>query len=126
MDKAQALQKFWESFGIPAYDENTVPTGENSPQTPYITYNSQTDSIGAILSLTGSIWYRSTSWALPEQKAAEIAQAVGGTGYYITAVDGGYLWITKGTPFAQRMADPEDDMIRRIYINLQGEFLTAY
>ena len=117
---------FWSGFGIKAYDENTVPTGENRPQMPYITYSVQTDSIGAILSLTGSIWYRATSWLMPEQKADEIARAVGGTGYYINHIDGGYLWITKGTPFAQRMSDPEDDMIRRIYIILHGEFLTAF
>jgi hypothetical protein len=40
--------------------------------------------------------------------------------------DGGRLYIAKGNPFAQRMADPNDDMIRRMYLNIQAEFLSAY
>lgn len=126
MTKAQAIQQFWSQFGVKAYDENTVPTGANAPQLPYITYSSKTDSIGAVLALTGSVWDRSSSWATVESLVDSIAEAVGKNGYYIAKVDGGYMWITKGTPFAQRMADPNDDMIRRVYINLQCEFLTAY
>lgn len=34
--------------------------------------------------------------------------------------------LKRGSPFAQRMSDPNDDMIRRIYINITAEFLTAY
>ena len=105
MNKAEALQQFWSSFGLKAYDESTVPTGENAPEPPYITYNVQTDSIGGILLLTGSIWYRTSSWK---------------------EIEGGYMRVQKGNPFAQRMADPSDDMIRRMYINITVEFLTAY
>lgn len=39
--------------------------------------------------------------------------------------DNGRLFITKGTPFAQRMTD-EDDMVRRIYINITAEYFSAY
>lgn len=126
MNKAEALHTFWSSFGLKAYDENTIPTGDKLPQLPYITYSTQTDSIGNILALTGSIWYRSSSWKEVEQKAEEVAEKVGKSGYYLCRLDNGYLWITKGTPFSQRMSDPADDMIRRVYINLHGEFLTAY
>ena len=34
--------------------------------------------------------------------------------------------LKRGSPFAQRMSDPNDDMIRSIYINITVEFLTAY
>ena len=95
MTKAQALHKFWSQFGIPAYDENTVPTGENRPLLPYITYSVKTDSIGGILALTGSVWDKGTSWKTVEELAEDIAEAVGKDGYYITRVDGGYLWINK-------------------------------
>ena len=37
---------------------------------------------------------------------------------------GGALWIRRGTPFAQHMAD-DDDTIRRIYLNLTAEYLSA-
>lgn len=125
MIKSEAIQQFWSSFGLKAYDATTVPTGEDAPELPYITYEVQTDSVGTILTLTGSLWYRSPSWRAITEKADEIAERIG-YGYYKVEVDGGYLWITKGQPFARRMSDPEDDMIRRIYIILNAEFLTAY
>ena len=125
MNKAEALQQFWSSFGLKAYDESTVPTGENAPEPPYITYNVQTDSIGGILLLTGSIWYRTSSWKEIEKKTEEVAKYIG-YGSCVKEIEGGYMRVQKGNPFAQRMADPSDDMIRRMYINITVEFLTAY
>lgn len=122
MDKSQALEKFWNSFGLPAYDENTVPEDATLPR---ITYSVSTDSFENVISLNASIWYRSTSWADISKKAEEI-------GEYITKmippsiqIDNGRLYLTKGSPFAQRMNDP-DDSIRRILLNIQAEFLTAF
>ena len=123
MDKAQAIHQFWSSFGLTAYDENTVP--ENA-EMPYITYAVSTGAIDDILMLTGSLWYRSPSWRDVSLKADELAQAVGANGYRISKVDNGYLWINPGSPFSQRMADPSDDMVRRIYLVLSAEFLTPY
>ena len=77
MDKWQAIDKFWNSFGIPAYDENTVVTGDNSPTPPYITYNAVTSRVGQEISLTASIWYRGYSWKEVSEKANEIAEAIG-------------------------------------------------
>lgn len=123
MNKEQAIHTFWSGFGIPAYDEQTVP---DNAEMPYITYRVVTDSIGNVCNLTGSIWYRSTSWREVSDKAAEVAQAVGQYGFTRLKLDDGYVWFTKGAPFAQRMSDPSSDMIRRIYLNVQAEFLTAY
>ena len=122
MDKAQAIHDLWSSFGLEAYDQNTVP--ENA-QMPYITYEVATGKMDDVLLLTGSLWYHSLSWAEISRKAEEIAEAIGGSGYYLHAVDGGYLWVTQGNPFSQRVQD-EDDTVRRILINLNVEFLTAY
>ena len=125
MDKWQAIHNFWNSFSWDAYDENSFDTGEFAPQLPSITYSAQTGALGQILTFTGSLWDKSTSWQNISSKADEIAQAIG-YGYAIEKVDGGYLWITKGQPFAQRMNDETDDSIKRIYIILNAEFLTAY
>lgn len=122
MNKEQAIHKFWNSFGISAYDENTVPDGL---EFPYITYSVSTDSLGNALTLYANIWDRSTSWERATLKAEEIAQFIG-YGHHLESFNGGYVYITKGTPFAQRMSEPGDDMVRRIYINVEAEFLCEY
>lgn len=123
MNKAQALQAFWASFGWDAYDENTVPI--DAPL-PYITYESATDSLGNMLSLNASLWTRDTGWGEIEEKSAQIAKAIAEYGFYRAPIDNGAMVIWKGSPFSRRMDEPGDDLIRRILLNIQVEFLTAY
>lgn len=131
MKKAQALQTFWESFGIPAFDENTTP---DAVPDRYITYSVATDSLGSVVNLTASIWeLNSTSWRFVEETADTIAEALESRDFShmgietpTIPIDGGRLFLTKGSPFAQRMSDPGSDRTRRIYLNVQAEFLTAY
>jgi hypothetical protein len=118
MNKAQTINKFWNSFGIPAYDMYTVPT---DAQMPYITYEYAEDNFDNNVFLSGSIWYKSTSWQGVSEKAAEIAEDIGNG--KILKTDEGYIYITRGTPFMQRLTDT-DDSVRRIYINLQVEYMT--
>ena len=120
MDKAQAINTFWNSFGIPAYDEQTVP---DTAQMPYMTYELSTDNIGNTVNLSASLWYHSTSWAAITQKAEEIAANIG-YGFRLIRTDDGGVYITRGTPFAQRME--ADDGIRRIVLQINAEYLTAY
>lgn len=122
MDKAQALQSFWASFDLPAYDSTTVP---DNAQMPYITYDVVTDSLGNVVNMSASIWYRTNSWKEVSKKAEEIAEAIVKMSPPSIKLDNGRLYIAKGNPFAQRMVD-EDDTVRRIYLNIQAEFLTAY
>lgn len=126
MNKSQAIHNFWSSFGLKAYDESTVPNKESVPSFPFITYNVVIDDIGNAVGLTASIWDRSTSWKIISDKVDEISEYITKMNPPSIKLDHGRLYITKGTPFAQRMSDPDDDSIRRIYINLQAEFLTAY
>lgn len=119
MDKQQALNSFWNSFGIPAYDSTTVP--DDSPL-PYITYNVAVDDFGAQIPLNASIWYRDTSWAAITAKSNAVNSYIG-RGGRIIKYDEGAFWIRKGSPFAQRMNDPEDDMIRRILLQVTFEFI---
>ena len=122
MDKAQALSAFWSGFGWPAYDEGTVPENAGYPR---ITYNVVMDSLDHPVALYASLWDYGTSWERVSKKAYEIAQAV--AELYPSAIpfDDGRIYITPGTPFAQRMTD-ENDMVRRIYINITAEYFSAY
>lgn len=119
MDKAQSIHSFWSNFGLTAYDENSVPDGA---QMPYITYSVVTDSLEYVALLTGSLWYRSTSWEEISQKADDISEAL--KGGIIIQLERGYAYLYRGTPFAQRMSDEADDMVRRIFFNVNAEFLT--
>lgn len=117
MNKWQAIHNFWSGFGIPAYDENSVP---DDAVEPYITYTAQISDFENPLLLTASLWYRSTAWDEISLKADEISESL----KRIIKLDGGYLFITRGSPFAQRMQE-ENDTVKRIYINLMAEFYTA-
>lgn len=117
MTKEQVLYSFWNSFQIPAYDENSVP--ENAPF-PRITYESAMDSFGGELALTASIWERSTSWADISAKAETISADIT-RGGKIIRTDTGSAWIKRGSPFAQRMPG-DTDSIRRIVLNITVEF----
>lgn len=124
MDKTQTLHEFWSGFGIPAYDEQTVPDDAGEK---YITYSVATDSIGNVVNLTASIWDINTnSWDFVDMKAEEIAKAIAEMYPAAIKMDKGRLFLAKGNPFAQRMSDPSSDLVRRIYLNVQAEFLTAY
>lgn len=121
--KAQALYNFFSGFELPAYEENTVPTGDAKPKLPYITYSAVTGGFDNDVQISASLWYSGYSWAEADRKAAEINAALAHGGKLIPYT-GGALWIMRGTPFAQHMAD-ENDTIRRIYLNLTAEFLSA-
>lgn len=122
MDKAQALHQFWNSFGVEAHDENTVPDNATKP---YITYNVVEDSLGSVVSLHADLWYRDVSWKGVTDLSKAIAKRIKEGSYVAIPFDGGYIYMSGGTPFAQRIADPDSD-IKRIYINVQAEYLCAY
>ena len=124
MTNEAALYNFWSMFGLPAYEENAVPTGEDGAEFTYITYQVVTDSFGNDVALTGSVWYRSTSWKEANAKAQEISNVLSRGGVTI-ACDGGIIWIRRGVPFAQSMGDDSDDLIKRKYLNITAEFMTA-
>ena len=122
MTKAAAIYQFWSSFGLTAYEENTVP---EDAAFPYITYQLVTDSFDREVSATASLWYRGESWTAINAKTEEIAQRIG-LGGVIIKCDGGRIWIKRGQPFAQNMGDESDDLIKRKYINVVYEFMTAH
>ena len=121
MTKAAAIYQFWSSFGLTAYEENTVPT---DAVFPYITYQLVTDSFDHEVPVTASLWYRSESWTAINAKTEEISQKISRGGKVISC-DGGAIWMKRGKPFAQSMGDESDNLIKRKYINITAEFMTA-
>ena len=121
MTKAAAIYQFLNSFGLVAYEENTVPT---DAVFPYITYQFVTDSFDREVSATASLWYRSESWTAINAKTEEISQTISRGGKIIPC-DGGAIWLKRGQPFAQNMGDESDDLIKRKYLNITAEFITA-
>lgn len=125
MTAEQAIHQFWSMFGLTAYEENAVPTGDDAPKFPYITYSVAISGFNEENQLSASIWTRSTSWVTANNMADAILKYIGMSGK-ILKCDGGAIWIKRGVPFSQSMGDPSDSLIKRKYINTTAEFLTAY
>ena len=124
MTKAQALYTFFSGF-LTAYEENSVYSMSEPPAFPYLTYELKTDAFGAYdTSISFSTWHRSASWSAANAKAEEISAYIGRDGRIIN-VDGGYLLIMRGSPFAQSLGDPSDDMVKRKLFNITVRFYTA-
>ena len=121
MTKAAALYDFFSSFGLAAYEENTVP---DEATFPYLTYPVTTDSFSEYsVPINFSLWYRSTSWREINAKCEEISAHIGISGVLIKC-DGGRIWIKRGQPFANSMGDPNDEQVKRKSINLILDYLT--
>lgn len=127
MNKMQTLHAFWSGFGIPAFDEGSVPDESEriaayGSAFPYITYEVSSDDFGSQIPMTASLWYRSTSWQDVTAKEQQISDYIGRGGRMI-AYSGGAMWVQKATPWAQRLEDPSDETIRRIVLNIQVEYM---
>lgn len=122
MTKTAALQAFFEGFGIPTYPSSAVPA---KAEMPYLTYEAKTASLGdGDQAITVNLWYWTETEAAPNAKAQEISEKIGRGGITITC-DGGLIWIKRGSPFCQAIVDTSDTTIKRRYINISAEFLTA-
>lgn len=119
MTKGAALQQFFGQF-MTAYASNAVP---DDAVLPYLTYDAVFDAWGGgAVSLTVNMWFHTTSEAVPNAKVQEFSEALG-IGGKLLPVDGGYIWLKRGSPFCQALADDTDKNIKRRYINVTAEFL---
>lgn len=123
MDRAKALKKFWSSYGLEAFDNATVPDADDAPEFPYITFEEIEASFDEPVLLSGNIWDRSSSWSRVTEVADEIYDDLGRGGKIVVSGSES-VWIKRGNPFSQRMAD-DDDSIRRIYINIEVEYISS-
>lgn len=128
MDKEQAIHTFWSSFGWTAIDENSAfdePTMESmGVDFPYIAYDVSTGSQGEAVSLTASLYDRSTSWMRVSQKAEEIAHYLEGS--VTMEIEGGYVVFYQGVPFSTRLSEDSDSEIRRVTLNVDARFMTGW
>ena len=120
MDKWEAQYQFWSSFGIPAYEENSVPDA-GKVELPYITYQSITGTFDSNAYLSASIWSRSSSWVTADTIANSIEKRLANGGEVIPYEDG-IIWVTPGEPLIQSMGDPVDREIKRKIVSVVLHF----
>lgn len=121
MTKAAVLYDFFNSFGMTAYAATSVP---EDVVFPYLTYELVVDSWeGGEVALTVNLWFYTSSEAIPNAKAQQIADAIG-MGGKVLPCDGGYVWIKRGSPWCQSLPDDTAADIKRRYLNVTVEYLT--
>lgn len=108
---AAALKVFFGGFGIPAYQEGSVP---DDVALPYITYSQQAPEWDQKATLYARVWDRTTSNTRLIQLADRITAAIGQE-RRIPLDDAGYLVLWPETPLIQMMTDGD---YRSAYINL--------
>lgn len=123
MNKAEAIHDFWSSFGWTAIDENAMWDTTDDLGDRHISYEVSTANLGDPVAMTASLWHLSSSWETISEKADQIAAYIGYGGRVI-AIDGGYMWVKLGNPFAQRLAVDHSN-VRRIVLNVTADFITA-
>ena len=121
MTKDKALHAWFSQF-LPAYPTSNVPKDAVFPWLTYelITGSWESGEIG----LTVNLWFHTESEAVPNKKAQEIADAIG-MGGAIIPCDGGYIWLKRGSPWCQNIADESEPNIKRRYLNVTAEYLTT-
>lgn len=123
MTKAAALHAFFNSFGIPFYPVSSVP---DDTIFPWGTYEAVFGAFGdEPVGILVNLWYRTESEKIPNDKVNEISKAIGLGGKTLFC-DEGAIFIRRGEPFCQNLADETDDMIKRRYINLSAEYITNF
>lgn len=123
MKKEEAIYGFLSGFDLPAWAASQVP---EEAELPYLTYQVGTAAFGeGETALTVDLWYRTEEEAIPNEKADQLARAIGRGGVLLPCESGG-LWLKRGSPFCQNLTDPTDPGIKRRYLNLTVEYMTEH
>ena len=109
-ETAKAMKDFFSGFGLPAYEEYSVP---DDVELPYITYHLAEPEPFEKASMYAQVWFRTKSNAEILEVADAIVGAIG-VGK-ILENRGGYTVLWNETPNIQILVD---DDVRRAYINL--------
>ena len=120
-NKYEAQQAYWSKFGIPAYNELTVPE-ELRGRYPYLTYQAVDGSLDGQLTASAALYYRSMSWEGITNKVTEMKPLIND----LVPVQGGYMKVRKpAANFAQQGNDP-DPAVRKMVLTVEVEFLTNH
>lgn len=118
-NKYEALHAFYSSFGVPAYEENSVP---DNAKLPYITYEVITSEFDAQnIALSCQIWSRSNSLKELNILTEAMSDALR-TGAKLIC-DTGYIMLYRGEPFAQTRPSGER-AVKAKYINISADYIT--
>lgn len=121
MDKYEALNKFYNSFGIKAYEENSVP---EKAKMPYITYEVITSSFSDDnVALSLQIWFNETKLVAIDNLTEKISAALSG-GRKLKC-DDGYIVLYRGNPFAQSIKTI-DKTIKCKYVTIMADYVTLH
>ena len=119
LNKWTAQKVYWSSFGMPAYQELTVP---DDAKMPYITYQTANGQLGGVVNVSASVYYKGTSWAAIMQEVSQMEKVIDRS----VLIDGGIMKVRKPlSNFAQPMSEAGDTKIRRILLTVEIEFLSA-
>lgn len=122
MTPEAAIYQFMSSFGIPAYAATATPS---DAEFPYITYDLVLGEwMQGEVNMPVNVWYRTDGEAEPNAKVREMSNRIDGG--VMLACDGGFVWVKKGSPWAQAVrVEGEDDKVKRRYVNVNLEYLTT-
>lgn len=119
LNKWTAQKVYWSSFGMPAYQELTVP---DDAKMPYITYQTANGQLGGVVNVSASVYYKGTSWAAIMQEVSQMEKFIDRQ----VLIEGGIMKVRKPlSNFAQPMSEAGDTKIRRILLTVEIEFLSA-
>lgn len=120
MNKYQAIDAFFNSFDIPAYEENSI---KKDAVMPYITYSLVTSELSETgVAMSCNVWYKSNSWTAINAKTEEISKKLQGGAKLKT--DDGAVILYRGTPFSQNIPkDNADSTVKGKYINIIADYI---
>lgn len=122
MNKYEALHKFFSSFGMKAYEENSVPDEVKTKDMPYITYEVVTSSLDIQnVALSCQIFHKSNSLMKINAAVEKLSEALSGGAKL--QCDTGWIVLYRGTPFAQNRPT-EDKSVKAKYINITADYIT--
>lgn len=127
MTYRQALQSFFESFGINVYPEdNADDIGKDTEDVkvfPWITYPQERGGFDEVTEIVAHLHYYTESSAKPNAKADEICDAIG-NGLRLIC-DEGAIVLTTNSPKWQATPDETDRLHKHRLINISTHwFLT--
>lgn len=115
---AEALYQFFSIFGLPVYEEDSVPT-EARP--PYITVRVVEPAWNDSAATYARVWDRGGTariYGVVDQIRDAIGEGV------CIPTDSGAVWIYMGQPFSQLMGFEGDPALKSVYLNLTLHALT--